>query len=165
MWTKLHTFLLLKDILYRSSLKISELHPRGFIYLPLEKALYFEKNKNPLKNSNSYSIKARLRRGKSREATKTSYPPGILLKRLASSFSNQKPPKWLLIPRKQEARKITFVYAVFLVLAIYTTTGDALTCNQQKDKDKSTFCFFSLNNPKEYTELKKDTKMIPYRNV
>ncbi|MYE07463.1 MAG: hypothetical protein F4X95_01750, partial [Oligoflexia bacterium] len=50
-------------------------------------------------------------------------------------------------------------------MSIYMNTGGAATCRAptSEDKNKSTFCFFSLNNPEEYAELKKRYKDDPLK--
>ncbi|MCY4321966.1 MAG: hypothetical protein OXC37_06170, partial [Bdellovibrionaceae bacterium] len=60
-----------------------------------------------------------------------------------------------------------FTAKLFLILflLIYINKGYTANCKEPtpEDKNKSTFCFFSLNNPDEYTELKKRYKDEPLK--
>ena len=93
------------------------------------------------------------------------------LHKLLSFSSNRKLPKWLSFPRspsfprKRESRNIIPGYTVFLILllSVHIEKAESFVCKPitDEDKGKSTFCFFSLNNPKEYTTLKTRYKEDP----
>ncbi|MDE0119678.1 MAG: hypothetical protein OXM55_06705 [Bdellovibrionales bacterium] len=64
-----------------------------------------------------------------------------------------------------EKSYLVLPFFLSFLLSTYINMGEAATCRTPppEDNNKSTFCFFSLNNPDEYTELKKRYKEDPLK--
>ena len=89
-----------------------------------------------------------------------------------SFFSSNRKPLWWFsfprnssFPRKRESRNIipSCTVLLILLLSVHIEKAESFVCKPitDEDKSKSTFCFFSLNNPKEYTTLKTRYKEDP----